>query len=159
VKRLVCYSLRVLQSVDELEPSGLEGEDNWVDVEAMDTAEEGQAGGQAEADSADTMADDRRLFKWKVGQKEKGRAVLQSMDSADGKYSQLKTLLTFIETFVFSKAYHEPFDCPTVHFLAVLGIDEENDRLRTGNDYSYRVAGLTYYFRVLAPEAVLPAEL
>jgi hypothetical protein len=30
--------------------------------------------------------------------------------------------------------------------------------LRTGNDYSYRVAGLVYCFRVFALEAVLPAE-
>jgi hypothetical protein len=70
--------------------------------------------------------------------------------------AQLATLLAFIETFVFSKVYHESFDCPTVRFLAVLGIDEEDDRLRTDNDYSYHVAGLVYCFRVFALEAILP---
>jgi hypothetical protein len=83
--------------------------------------------------------------------------VLRSIGNGEEEAVQLATLLAFVETFVFSKVYHEPFDCPTVHFLVVLGIDEENDRLRTGNDYSYRVAGLVYCFRVFALEAVLPA--
>jgi hypothetical protein len=46
--------------------------------------------------------------------------VLRSIESGDEEAAQLATLLAFIETFVFSKVYHEPFDCPTVHFLAVL---------------------------------------
>ena len=157
VKRLVCYSLRVLQSVDGLDAAGIDGEDEWVNVQAMDTTEEGQVGPQA-GGPPDTMADARRLLRWKDGQKEKGRAVLQSMEGGHDEEAQLSTLLAFVETFVFSKVYHEPFDCPTVHFLAVLGIDEENDRLRTGNDYSYRIAGLVYCFRVFALEAILPSE-
>ena len=163
VKRLVCYSLRVLDSVDapgavDLEGDGEgEGADDWINVNAMDTTEDGQAEPTV-GEPVDTMADTRRLFRWKEGQKEKARAVLQSIKSGEEEATQLATLLAFIETFVFSKVYHEPFDCPTVHFLAVLGIDEENDRLRTGNDYSYRVAGLVYCFRVFALEAILPAE-
>jgi hypothetical protein len=70
--------------------------------------------------------------------------VLRSIESRDEEAAQLATLLAFIETFVFSKVYYEPFDCPTVHFLVVLRIDEENDRLRTGNDYWYRMARLAY---------------
>jgi hypothetical protein len=104
------------------------------------------------------MVDARRLFKWREGQQEKARAVLRSIENGEEEAAQLAALLAFIETFVSSKVYHEPFDCPTVHFLAVLGIDEENDRLRTGNDYSYRVAGLVYCFRVFALEAVLSAD-
>jgi Lhr-like helicase len=160
VKRLICYSLRVLESVDGTAIVNSEGEDDaadgWINVDAMDTTEEGQVE-PAVAGPPDTMADARRLFIWKDGQKEKARAVLRSIESGDEEAAQLATLLTFIETFVFSKVYHEPFDCPTIHFLAVLGIDEENDRLRTGNDYSYRVAGLVYCFRVFGLEAVLPA--
>jgi hypothetical protein len=157
-KRLVCYSLRVLESVDGLGVVSSEGEggDEWVNVDAMDTTEEGRAKSPAGGPS-DTMADARRLFKWKDGQREKARAVLRSIENGEEEAAQLATLLAFVETFVFSKVYHEPFDCPTVHFLAVLGIDEENDRLRTGNDYSYRVAGLVYCFRVFALEVVLPA--
>ena len=158
-KRLICYSLRVLESIDAVDIADPQNEsgDGWINIDAMDTAEEGQAEPPA-GGPPDTMADARRLFKWKEGQKEKARAVLRSIEGGDEEATQLATLLAFIETFVFSKVYHEPFDCPTVHFLAVLGIDEENDRLRTGNDYSYRVAGLVYCFRVFALEAVLPAE-
>jgi hypothetical protein len=158
-KRLICYSLRVLESIDAVDVADPQNEsgDDWVNVDAMETTEEGQAESPASG-PPDTMADARRLFKWREGQKEKARAVLRSVKGGEEEATQLATLLAFIETFVFSKVYHEPFDCPTVHFLAVLGIDEENDRLRTGNDYSYRVAGLVYCFRVFALEAVLPAE-
>jgi hypothetical protein len=120
-KRLVCYSLRVLESVDTLGAVNSQGEsgDEWVNVDAMDITEEGQAE-SPDGGPRDTMADARRLFKWKEGQKEKARAVLRSIESGDEEAAQLATLLAFIETFVFSKVYHEPFDCPTVHFLAVL---------------------------------------
>jgi hypothetical protein len=158
-KRLICYSLRVLESTDAVDVADPRSEsaDEWINVDAMDTTEEGQAESPARG-PPDTMTDARRLFKWKEGQKDKARAVLRSVESGEEEAAQLATLLAFIETFVFSKVYHEPFDCPTVHFLAVLGIDEENDRLRTGNDYSYRVAGLVYCFRVFALQAVLPAD-
>jgi hypothetical protein len=85
----------------------------------MDITEEGQAE-SPDGGPSDTMADARRLFKWKEGQKEKARAVLRSIESGDDEAAQLATLLAYIETFVFSKVYYEPFDCPTVHFLAVL---------------------------------------
>ena len=42
--------------------------------------------------------------------------------------------------------------------MAVLGIDEENNRLRTGNDYSYVLAGLVYCARVIGLEVLLPGE-
>ena len=71
---------------------------------------------------------------------------------------RLEALLSFVGTFFFDKVYHRQFDCPTVHFLTVMGIDEENDRLRTENEYSYRVAGLVYCFRVLALQSLLPVE-
>jgi hypothetical protein len=149
-----CAFYRVVTNQEAVD---LEAEDEWVNVKAMDTTGveqvEAQAGG-----SSDTIADARRLFKWKDGQKEKARAVLRSIEGGDEEAAQSATLLTFIETFVSSRVYHEPFDCPTVHFLAVLGIDKENDRLRTGNDYSYRVAGLVYCFCVFASETILPAD-
>jgi superfamily II DNA or RNA helicase len=154
LKRLICYALRVLQSVDSWQPDCLDGEEDWLDVnDAMDTADVGQANGEL-----DTMYDARRLFQWKEGQQDRGRTLLDSIAREDSEEEQLKALLAFVQTFIFTKVYHQPFDCPTVHFLAVLGIDEENDRLRTGNEYSYRVAGLVYCFRVLALEALLPVE-
>jgi hypothetical protein len=149
--------LRVLQSGDELQVVDLEAEDEWVNIEAMDTIEVEQVGAQA-GGPPDMMADAQRLLKRKDGQKEKARAVLLLMECEDKEAAQLTTLLTLIETFVFSKVYHEPLDCPTVHFLPVLGTDEENDQLRTGSDYSYRVAGLVDCFRVLALETILLAN-
>ena len=44
-----------------------------------------------------------------------------------------------------------------MHCLAVLGIDEETHRLRTGNNYSYILAGLVYYVRVIGVEILLPS--
>ncbi|RYE97104.1 MAG: hypothetical protein EOO77_39665, partial [Oxalobacteraceae bacterium] len=80
VKRLVCYSLRVLDSVDAPGAVDLggdsegEGADDWINVNAMDTTEDGQAEPTV-GEPVDTMADARRLFRWKEGQKEKARAV------------------------------------------------------------------------------------
>jgi hypothetical protein len=102
-KRLVCYSLHVLESVDVLGVVNSPGEsvDEWVNVDAMDTTEEGQAESPAGV-PPDALADARRLFKWKEGQKEKARAVLQSIEGGDGEAAQLATLLAFVETFIFS---------------------------------------------------------
>ena len=44
-----------------------------------------------------------------------------------------------------------------MHYLAVLGIDEETERLRTGNNYSYILARVVYYVRVLGVEILLPS--
>jgi hypothetical protein len=68
--------------VTNQEAVNLEAEDEWVNVEAMDTTGVEQVEAQAGGPS-DTMADARRLFKWKDGQKEKGRAVLRSMEGGD----------------------------------------------------------------------------
>ena len=45
-----------------------------------------------------------------------------------------------------------------LHFLAVLGIDGENDRLREANDYSYMLAGVVYCTWIIALEMLLPSE-
>jgi TctA family transporter len=49
------------------------------------------------------------------------------------------------------------FKSAVLHFLAVLGIDEEIGRLRQANDFSYMLAGVVYYVRVLAVEIILPS--
>ncbi|KAK3045835.1 hypothetical protein LTR09_012629 [Extremus antarcticus] len=63
-----------------------------------------------------------------------------------------------IETLIFQKVYGDVFQSPLLHFLAVLGIDEDNNRLRQGNDFSYMLAGVVYCVRVIALEILLPAE-
>jgi hypothetical protein len=49
------------------------------------------------------------------------------------------------------------FKSAVLHFLAVLGIDEEIGRLRQANDFSYMLAGVVYCVRVLAVEIILPS--
>lgn len=61
-------------------------------------------------------------------------------------------------TFIFHKVYHKPFESPMLHFMAVLGIDEENNRLKEANDYSYMLAGLVYCTRVIGLEILLPSK-
>jgi len=44
-----------------------------------------------------------------------------------------------------------------LHFIAVMGIEETNARLRDGNDYSYMIAELVYVSRIIAAETLLPS--
>jgi hypothetical protein len=43
-----------------------------------------------------------------------------------------------------------------IQYLAMLGIDTQINRLRTTKNYSYILASVTYYTRVLAIEKLLP---
>jgi hypothetical protein len=47
------------------------------------------------------------------------------------------------------------FKSAILHFLAILRIDEEINRLRQANDFSYILAGVIYYVCVLAIEIIL----
>jgi hypothetical protein len=49
------------------------------------------------------------------------------------------------------------FKSVILHFLAVLGIDKEINRLRQANDFLYMLAGVVYYIRVLVVEIILPS--
>lgn len=53
------------------------------------------------------------------------------------------------------KGYNR-FDSPIIHFAAVLGIVEEENRLRRGDEYSYILARFIYCIRVLFVEYTLP---
>jgi hypothetical protein len=50
------------------------------------------------------------------------------------------------------------FKSAIIHFLAVLGINEETRRLREANNFSYMLAGMVYYIRVITAEIILPLE-
>lgn len=169
MKRMVCYALRVLQS-EEVPDNGMNEERNDISM-IEESAEENNPNADELEESIDEnhhsvvevqevtrdqMHDARRLFPWKDGQKDRARRLLQSIGDAEPEERQLEALMEFSETFIFHKIYRHPFENPTIHFLAVLGIDEENKRLRTGNDYSYMLAGLVYCLRVVALERLLP---
>jgi hypothetical protein len=48
------------------------------------------------------------------------------------------------QSFIFHKVYHKPFENPMLHFMAILYIDEENNRPKEANDYSCMLLGLVY---------------
>jgi hypothetical protein len=52
----------------------------------------------------------------------------------------------------------DTFKSAILHFLAVLRINEETRQLREANDFSYILAGMVYYIRVIAAEIILPLE-
>ena len=170
--RLICYCLRVLQSEDGSEEQ--EHIDEFWDVEGLDSGDESEydnkEGDQGE-DKANTegprrekaqdrndMYDARRLFPWRVGQKDLAKRLLRSIESDKSTEEQMAAVLRLSETFIFQKVYANAFRSPLLHFLAVLGIDEEHNRLRTGNDYSYILAGVVYCVRAIALESLLPGE-
>ena len=49
----------------------------------------------------------------------------------------------------------DTFKSAILHFLAVLGINEETRRLREANDFSYMLASIVYYIRVIVVEIIL----
>jgi hypothetical protein len=71
--------------------------------------------------------------------------------------AQLKVLLDLLASFFFTSTGDKPFSSGLVHFLAVLGIDSDTNRLRTAKNYSYMLAGVVYCIRVLSVEHLLPS--
>ncbi|KAF2646996.1 hypothetical protein K491DRAFT_723842 [Lophiostoma macrostomum CBS 122681] len=75
----------------------------------------------------------------------------------EDKRAQMDALLEVLASFIFEPVGDRPFSSGLVHFLAVLGIDAEMDRLREAKHYSYMLAGIVYYVQVLGVEKLLPA--
>jgi hypothetical protein len=161
-KRLICYSLRVARSEQSQSPSRLEdgeshdedGDESEEDQEGYSSSEEG--GETTPIVRGDKMKDARRLFLWREGQKEQATRLVNCVESGAG--SVASAVLDFSQSFIFHKVYHKPFESPMLHFMAVLGIDEENNRLKEANDYSYMLAGLVYCTRVIGLERLLPSK-
>lgn len=169
--RLLCYSLRVLQSCEDSErlegtvdyqPS--EGRDSESDAEDdSEDDEDSEGGGDGDSDSdiqpvVDILKDARRLYPWQGRQKDLLRRVREGIENGWDKKSQLKALLDFYESLIFQHVRGDTFKSAILHFLAVLGIDEETRRLRQANDFSYMLAGVVYCMRVIAVEVILPSE-
>jgi hypothetical protein len=175
-KRLICYSLRVAQREQQHEvdrPSLPENEEDHRDDHESDYDEDREEGHREDHHSIhseeendddvtspivrrDKMRDARRLYPWRDGQKEQARQLLRSVESDGG--AAAGEILDFSRSFIFHKVYHKPFESPMLHFMAVLGIDEENNRLKEANDYSYMLAGLVYCARVIGLEVLLPSK-
>jgi superfamily II DNA or RNA helicase len=105
----------------------------------------------------DVFEDARRLFPWHGRQKELARKLKKSVQECWEAADQLQALLDFYESLIFQGVRGDVFKSAILHFLAVLGIDEEINRLRQANDFSYMLAGVVYCVRVLAVEIILPS--
>jgi hypothetical protein len=71
--------------------------------------------------------------------------------------AQVEVLLKLFASFFFTLTGDKPFSSGLVHFLAVLGINCDTNRLRTVKNYSYMLAGVVYCMRVLSVEHLLPS--
>jgi superfamily II DNA helicase RecQ len=104
----------------------------------------------------DLMKDARELFCWTVRQKLLALRLWESLEG-DDEEEQLSALLDVLASFILVSVGDQPFRSGLVHFLAVLGIDAETDRLRTAKNYTYMLAGVVYCMRLLSVEKLLPA--
>ena len=107
------------------------------------------------------MKDTRELFYWKGRQKELAVALWDMLDGDDRnkaqREAQLEALLNALASFIVISTGDKPFSSGLVHFLAVLGIDADTNRLRTAKNYLYMLAGVVYCMRVLSVEKLLPS--
>jgi hypothetical protein len=115
----------------------------------------------------DVMNDARELFPWTEAQFSAATQMVQSVCTFDddevrgrvvSEAGTVKAVQLFLQQFLFHHIGGEPFQSGLIHFVAVLGIDEENRRLREAVNFSYVVAGLVWSLRVLAAEILLPAH-
>ena len=167
MSRLLCYSIRVLKS--------LEDQDRLVESEQAESASSSSestsgSGDDTETDThaenassassivVDVFKDARRLYPWEGQQKQLLQNVVQSIERGREDQEQQKALLAWYKSIIFQNVRGDVFVSAILHFLAVLGIDEEMIRLRGGNDFSYMLAGVVYCTRVLAVEIILPGE-
>lgn len=97
------------------------------------------------------------MYPWQGEQRDSLRRVRESIESSWDTKFQLEALLGFYETLIFQQVRGDTFKSVILHFLAVLGIDEETGRLRQANDFSYILAGIVYCIRVIAVQVILPS--
>ena len=71
--------------------------------------------------------------------------------------AQLEVLPNLLTSFFFTTTGDKPFSSGLIHFLAVLGINSDTNRLHTAKNYSYMLAGVVYCMRVLSVEKLLPS--
>lgn len=165
MRRFVCYCLRIAAADqeagdgEESEDEKEEGEDGEDDEDSGDDGEEESRAEEEEEEEeqeVDPLRDARKLFVWQGDQKELAKEMLRSLER-DGEETQVGKMIKLLGSFVFQTVGDRPFDSGLVHFLAVLGIDEEMNRLRTADNFSYMLAGVVYCVRALAVEVLLPS--
>ncbi|KFZ23524.1 hypothetical protein V502_01997 [Pseudogymnoascus sp. VKM F-4520 (FW-2644)] len=157
LKRFACYLLRVY--VAQKEREALECDVDRSDEELVDNNEEflpdivGERGGThetANSEQSDRMKDCCELTKFNPEQKQLLEDMLQSLVSGEDEETQVQKMSALMMSMILQSLKGlDRFDSPMIHFAAVLGIVEEENRLRRGDEYSYMLAGFMYCIRVL----------
>ncbi|CAD0011788.1 unnamed protein product [Aureobasidium pullulans] len=174
--RMICYCLRVWSTRDdnnEAADGEVDGDDNNHHDTESDSDEtnddeddphaEPQHGErlQRRRQAQDQMYDARRLFPWndqlESAIQKVWTSVIYEGDTSSVEDDQIPAMVELCKVLLFRKVWNDRFDSAMIHFMAVMGIDETNARLRDGNDYSYMIAGLVYVSRLVAAEALLPS--
>jgi len=179
-KQFICYCLRIVAAEEEDDgtaeaPSGedeVEDDSDAGDDNIHGRTAEGEGAGRVDGEGDDEdedeggdnmkfLRDARSLFRWQRGQKRLAKKLWHSlqMTEVEDEDGQILTdqVLQLSASFIFQSVGKDPFDSGLVHFLAVLGIDEDLKRLQTANDFSFMLAGMVYCVQVLAIETLLPS--
>jgi len=181
-KQFTCYCLRIVAAEEEEgvadndDAGQAGGEEDDVSGEDEDDEDDNEHSGDGEddnnenssdseddnneetpEDSARFLRDARALFRWQAEQKRLATELWHSLQAAEDDEQLMVQVLQLSASFIFQSIGNDPFDSGLVHFLAVLGIDEELKRLRTANDFSFMLAGVVYCIRALAMESLLPS--
>jgi len=168
----VCYFLRIIANEEARAAGGDDTSSGDSDASSSDTNDDESSSETSNSsdDSSrsgrrkqrrrepDLFKDARELFPWQGRQKELAKELWIELDGRD-ELAQVQSLVLVLASFIFRGTGDDPFSSGLVHFLAVLGIDAEMDRLRTAKNYSYMLAGVVYCIRVVAIEALLPSSM
>jgi len=184
LSRFMCYCLRVYvaqkerkiheersdETEEETDEETSVGEDSEEseDVDnlscANEAVKESEVGledrGQQtnDSDQNDVMKDCCELAKFNPEQELLLQEMHDSLKSGEGEEVQVGKMTALSMSMILqSLKGYDRFDSPMVHFAAVLGIVEDENRLRRGDEYSYMLAGFMYCIRVLFVEHTLPA--
>ena len=141
--RFVCYFLRIIadeearaeRSGDD-EESAEESSEEDSDVSGSSISSRRSRRHYGAGRKPDLMKDARELFLWQGRQKERAEELWDVLDRQD-EAAQVEALLQVLASFIFEPTGDKPFRSGLIHFLAVLGIDAEMNRLRTAKNYSY----------------------
>jgi superfamily II DNA or RNA helicase len=151
--KFVCYFLRIIADEERRAESS---SDSSEDETISSSSSSSSSSDQSRSRMPDLLKDAREIFPWQGRQKELGENLWQVLDENDEK-TAVNALLQVLASFVLTKTGDDPFSSGLIHFLAVLGIDAEMERLRTAKNYSYMLAGVVYCTRVIAAETLLPS--
>ncbi|KIV98766.1 uncharacterized protein PV09_09464 [Verruconis gallopava] len=149
----ICY---VLCLIEDKQTRPVDESDSSSDSDSEYSQTSSDEGESEEADTKDTFKDARELFPWRGSQKELARELWVLLEGNDEK-AQVALLLRLLAAFIFEGTGDDPFSSGLIHYVAVLGIDAEMNRLRTARNYSYMLAGMVYCTRVIAVEVLLPS--